>query len=168
MAEKWPRGTSPSRGPVRHWRTVGLDTPCPVARLQSRTPLLQALVILAWRRARHTTKRRWPGGDEVRVQEVSSQDRERDSGCIPGSDMAHCDAAGVNGSNRIHSHGAPQPRMMPNGCLGSPVLVLLLVLTEASSWMSDRRRVGIWVCAEVKWTEAGTTRLSCRGRLQKR
>ena len=29
------------------------------------------------------------------------QDRERDSGCIPGSDMAHCDAAGVNGSNRI-------------------------------------------------------------------
>src|SRR5215471_6815033 len=52
--------------------------------------------------------------------------------------MAHGDAAGVNGSNRILSHGAPQPRMMPNGCLGSPVIVLLLVLTEASSWMSDR------------------------------
>src|SRR5262245_27725076 len=42
--------------------------------------------------------------------------------------MAHCDAAGVNGSNRILSHGAPQPRMMPNGCLGSPVIVLLFGL----------------------------------------
>ena len=31
------------------------------------------------------------------------QDRERDSGCIPGSAMAHCDAAGVNGSNRTLS-----------------------------------------------------------------
>jgi hypothetical protein len=41
------------QGPVRHWHTVGLDIPCPVARLQSRTPLLQATVILAWRRARH-------------------------------------------------------------------------------------------------------------------
>jgi len=49
--------------------------------------------------------------------------------------MAHCDAAGVNGSNRIFTHGAPQPRMMPNGCLGSPVLVLLPILTEPSSWM---------------------------------
>src|SRR5262249_12473709 len=48
----------------------------------------------------------------------------------------------VNGSNRILSHGAPQPRMMPNGCLGSPVLVLLLVLTEASSWMSVRSKFG--------------------------
>ena len=47
--------------------------------------------------------------------------------------MAHGDAAGVNGSNRILSHGVPQVRMMPNGCLGSPVLVL----TRASSWMSD-------------------------------
>ena len=45
-----------------------------------------------------------------------------------GTDMAQCDAAGVNGSNRILSHGAPQPRMMPNGCLGSPVLVLLFGL----------------------------------------
>ena len=52
--------------------------------------------------------------------------------------MAHGDAAGVNGSNRILFHGAPPSRMMPNGCLGSPVLVLLLVLTEASSWMSGR------------------------------
>jgi hypothetical protein len=42
--------------------------------------------------------------------------------------MAHCDAAGVNGSNRIFSHGAPLSRMMPNGCLGSPVIVLLFGL----------------------------------------
>ena len=55
-----------------------------------------------------------------------------------GTDMAQGDAAGVNGGNRILSHGAPLRRLMPNGCLGSPVIVLLLVLTEASSWMSDR------------------------------
>ena len=42
-----------------------------------------------------------------------------------GTDMAQGDAAGVNGSNRILSHGAPLRRVMPNGCLGSPVLVLL-------------------------------------------
>ncbi len=42
--------------------------------------------------------------------------------------MAQCDAAGVNGSNRIRSHGAPPLRMMPNGCLGSPAIVLLLGL----------------------------------------
>ena len=52
--------------------------------------------------------------------------------------MAHCDAAGVNGSSRIRSHGARPGRVMPNGCLGSPVLVLPPALTEASSWMSDR------------------------------
>jgi hypothetical protein len=28
-------------------------------------------------------------------------------------------------ANRILSHGAPQPRVMPNGCLGSPAIVLL-------------------------------------------
>jgi hypothetical protein len=39
--------------------------------------------------------------------------------------MAQCDAAGVNGSNRIHSHGTQHLRTMPNGRLGSPVLVLL-------------------------------------------
>ena len=33
--------------------------------------------------------------------EASHQDRERDSGCIPGFDTAQRDAAGVNGSNRI-------------------------------------------------------------------
>jgi hypothetical protein len=42
--------------------------------------------------------------------------------------MAHSDAAGVNGSNRILFHGAPPMRMMPNGCLGSPVIVLLFGL----------------------------------------
>jgi hypothetical protein len=45
-----------------------------------------------------------------------------------GTDMAQCDAAGVNGSNRILFHGALLLRMMPNGCLGSPVLVLLFGL----------------------------------------
>lgn len=40
-------------------------------------------------------------------------------------DMAHCDAAGVNGSNRIKLHGAPLWWMMPDGCLESSVLVLL-------------------------------------------
>ena len=53
------------------------------------------------------------------------QDRERDPGCIPRSELAHRDAAGVNGSNRILFHGAPRLRMMPNRCLGSPVIVLL-------------------------------------------
>ena len=69
-----------------------------------------------------------PGREEqpgcpVRRRRASSQGRGRDSGCIPGTDMAQCDAAGVNGSNRIMSHGAPPRRVMPNGCLGSPGLV---------------------------------------------
>jgi len=50
--------------------------------------------------------------------------------------MAHCDAAGMNGGNRIISHGAPPWRLMPNGWLGNPALVSLPVLTEASSWMA--------------------------------
>jgi len=45
--------TSPSRGPMHHWHTVGLDIPCQVARLQSLTPLLQATVILPWWVTRH-------------------------------------------------------------------------------------------------------------------
>src|SRR6516164_3206604 len=88
MAEKArPLKTFPPRGPMRHWHTVGLDIPRQVARLQSLTPLLQATVILPWRKRRH-------------------QDRERDSGCIPGSDMAHCDAAGVNGATAYFSWGS--------------------------------------------------------------
>ena len=31
------------QGPVRHWHTVGVDIPRQVARLQSLTPLLQAM-----------------------------------------------------------------------------------------------------------------------------
>ena len=38
--------------------------------------------------------------------------------------MAQRDAAGVNGSDPQTSHGASHPRVMPNGCLGSPELVL--------------------------------------------
>jgi hypothetical protein len=63
------------------------------------------------------------GGQGYRLD--PRQDRERDSSCIPGSDMAHCDAARVNRNNRVLFHGAPLRRMMPNGCMGSPVLVLL-------------------------------------------
>jgi hypothetical protein len=33
---------------MRHWHTVGLDIPRQVARLQSLTPLLQAMVILPY------------------------------------------------------------------------------------------------------------------------
>jgi hypothetical protein len=67
------------------------------------------------------------------------QDRERDSGCIPRSDMAHCDAAGVNGSNRILSHGAPPPADDAEWMSGKSRARLAPILTEASSWMSDRR-----------------------------
>jgi hypothetical protein len=47
---QWQKNVAPGvlgQGPVRPWHTVGLDIPCPVARLQSRTPLLQATVILS-------------------------------------------------------------------------------------------------------------------------
>jgi hypothetical protein len=40
-------------------------------------------------------------------REVPCQDRERDPGRIPRSDVAHRDAAVLNGSDRIPSHGAP-------------------------------------------------------------
>jgi hypothetical protein len=80
-----------------------------------------------WRGSVTSTKSRLPNCGRAPRREVRPaphQDRGRDSGCIPRSDMAHCDAAGVNRGNRELSHGAPQPRMMPNGCLGNPVLVL--------------------------------------------
>src|SRR5262245_53848212 len=127
MAKERPLKTCPSRGPMRHWHTVGLDIPRPVARLQSLTPLLQATVhsTLAKDATQSTGNRR---GRRGRGSRGFSQDRERDSGCIPGSDLAQCDAAGVKGSNRIISHGAPLSRLMPKGCLGSPVLVLLFGL----------------------------------------
>jgi len=72
------------------------------------------------------------------VQEVQRQDRERDSGCIPGSAMAHCDAAGVNGSNRILFHGAPLRGWCRMDVWEVPSSSCSLVLTEASSWMADR------------------------------
>lgn len=72
--------------------------------------------------------------------------------------MALHDAAGVNGSNRILTHGASQPRMMPNGCLGSPVLVLLAILTEASSWMSDRSKLKSY----TDYVLFTSTRRNCR------
>src|SRR5260221_8774079 len=42
-------------GPVRHWHTVGLDIPRPVARLQSPTLLLQAMLFYS-DKGRITTK----------------------------------------------------------------------------------------------------------------
>ncbi len=39
--------------------------------------------------------------------------------------VAHRDAAGVNGSDSIPSHGTPLLRMMPNRCLGSAAIVSL-------------------------------------------
>ena len=50
-----------------------------------------------------------PGGSSE-ANEVGldrCQDRGRDPGCIPRSALAHCDAAGLNGRNRILFHGAP-------------------------------------------------------------
>lgn len=38
--------------------------------------------------------------------------------------MAHCDADFVSGTDRIFTSGAPLWRVMPNGCLGNPAIVL--------------------------------------------
>src|SRR5262249_48827863 len=86
-----------------------------------------------------------PGGFHVKI-EGGTQAAPR------GTDLAQCDAAGVKGGNRILSHGAPPRRLMPNGCLGSPAIVLPLALTEASSWMSVLRGAPwlrfVWSCRE--------------------
>jgi hypothetical protein len=42
-----------------------------------------------------------------------------------GSDVAQWEAAVLNGSDRILSHGAPKLRMTPNGCPASPAIVSL-------------------------------------------
>jgi hypothetical protein len=39
--------------------------------------------------------------------------------------MAHRDAAGVNGGDRMTPHGAPRLGVTPNGWLGSPAIVSL-------------------------------------------
>src|SRR6516225_9741377 len=66
--------------------------------------------------------------------------------------MAQGDAAGVNGSNRIMSHGAPRLRMTPNGCLGSPVLVLLFGLDRGFLMDVGPQRAPwlrfVWSCRE--------------------
>jgi hypothetical protein len=76
------------QGPVRLKHTVGLDIPCQVARLQSLAPLLQAIVILPGRGENHK-ERALVARCAIRIEDGSGQDRERDSGCIPRSDMAH-------------------------------------------------------------------------------
>ena len=71
--------------------------------------------------------------------------------------MAHGDASGVNGSNRIMSHGAPLQRVMPNGCLGSPVLVLLFGLDRGFLMDVGPRRAGFSGLRErVEVTDAGS------------
>jgi hypothetical protein len=65
-------------------------------------------------------------------------------GCIPGSDMAHCDAAGVRRRRREweqphtdswRSAAAADAEWMS----GKSRARLAPILTEPSSWMSDRR-----------------------------
>ncbi len=70
--------------------------------------------------------------------------------------MAQGDAAGVNGSNRILSHGAPPWRMMPNGCLGSPVIVLLFGLDRGFLMdVRPKRATNIVLSAVVDVTGEG-------------
>src|SRR5262249_50656354 len=91
-----------------------------------------------------------------------------------GTDMAQCDAAGVNGSNRILFHGAPLLRMMPNGCLGSPVIVLLFGLDRGFLMdVGPTQVAGITLGTSVERTQAGKVRCSvrsgfCRGGLSVR
>ncbi len=40
------------------------------------------------------------------------------------SGMTHCDVVALNGGNRIMSNGAPRKRVMPNGCMETPVFFL--------------------------------------------
>src|SRR5947209_8030229 len=61
----WPRRTCPSRGPMRHGHTVGLDIPRQVARLQSLTPLLQARVHSTVAQVGTQSASNGPGGYEV-------------------------------------------------------------------------------------------------------
>jgi hypothetical protein len=39
--------------------------------------------------------------------------------------LGKLDSQCENGVNRIFFHGAPKLRMLPDGCLGSPMIVLL-------------------------------------------
>jgi hypothetical protein len=55
----------------------------------------------------------------------TARQRSGTPGAVPRSDVAHRDAAVLNGSDRILSHGAQPWRMTPNGCLGSPAIVSL-------------------------------------------
>jgi len=84
--------------PLAHRRPGYSSSGCTPAEPDSASP---GNGILSWRRTRHNERAIVVRLRDPVIQGVSRQDRERDSGCIPGSDMAHCDAAGVNGSNRI-------------------------------------------------------------------
>ena len=58
-------------------------------------------------------------------------------------DAAHCDAVGVNGSNRKNFMARRFYEADAEWMFGKFRFRLALVLTETSSWMSVRRRFGI-------------------------
>src|SRR6516164_6049243 len=118
--------TSGARGPVHHWHTVGLDIPCPVARLQSRrlrdpgsggfTSRSRAGLRLHPEVRHGAKRRRWCEWEQPHTLSWHS--------------ASVGDAEWMSGKSRFR---------------------LALVLTEASSWMSDRSMLGIWVCARSRW-----------------
>src|SRR5262249_27504559 len=63
------------------------------------------------------------------------QDRGRDSGCTPGSDMAHCDAAGVNWGQPHTLSWRPATAGDAEWMFGKSRTRLAPVLTEPPSWM---------------------------------
>jgi RNA polymerase sigma-70 factor (ECF subfamily) len=70
---------------------------------------------------------------------------------VPTKCWTSCHSPWFSGTIRLSP--STRERILPNGCLGSPVIVLLLVLTEASSWMSGRAlRTLVWarmsMCSE--------------------
>ena|SRR5438093_9433609 len=134
----WPLRTSPFRGPMRHWHTVGLDIPCQVARLQSLTPLLQANVDFT--RASKATQptRRFRGQGSTGFRSRSR------AGLRLHPEVRH-------GALRRRWCEWEQPHTLSwrsataddaEWMSGKFRARLAPVLTEASSWMSDRRARG--------------------------
>src|SRR5262249_6690276 len=128
MAKKTrPLKTFPSRGLMRHWHPVGLGIPRQVARLQSLTPLPQALVFYL---AKDETQRTGDSREVTRSGFPRSFTSRARAGLRLHPGVRH----GAWRRRRCEweqphiFHGAPLSRMMPNGCLGSPVIVLLFGL----------------------------------------
>jgi hypothetical protein len=74
---------------------------------------------------------------------------DRNSGRIPRSDVAHHDAAVLNGSNRMLSHGAPPLADDAERMSGKSRNRFAPVLTEACSWTSDRSAKGDSIAREL-------------------